>query len=147
MKKFVIVTVAVIVTSLLLALPLTGCEGEVSFTTASLSEAAMCQSVDENKLPIDATDAFTTDTPEIFCSVKLSHAPSDTAIKAEWIYIEGELEDVSNYLIDEWSTTTDGTRYISVSITRPYNGWPRGDYKIVLYIDGKEELSTPFTVQ
>lgn len=147
MKKFAILTVTITIASLLLVLPLTGCGGEVSFTTASLSEATMCQSVDENMQPVDATNVFTTDTPEIFCSVKLSNAPPDTEIKAEWIYIEGELEDVSNYQIDEWSTTTDGTRYISVAVTRPYDGWPRGDYKVVLYIDGKEELSVPFTVE
>lgn len=147
MRKFAIFAVSMIIASLLLAIPLTGCEGEVSFTTASLSEATMCKSVDEDMKPLDITDVFTTDTPEIFCSVKLSNAPSDTEIKAEWIYIEGELEDTSNYLIAEWSTTTDGTRHIGVSMTRPSAGWPKGEYKVVLYIDGKEELSVPFTVE
>ena len=147
MNKISILVVAIVTASLLLAIPLAGCEGEVSVTTASLSEATMCQGVDKDMRPLDTTDVFDTDTPEIFCSVKLSNAPPDTEFKAEWIYVEGELEDMSNYLIDEWSTTTDGTRYISASITRPDNGWPRGDYKAVLYIDGKEELSVPFTVK
>lgn len=107
----------------------------------------MCRSVDEDMQPVDAISVFNINTPEIFGSFKLSNAPSDTEIKAEWIYIRGEAEDLSNYLIDEWSTTTDGTQYISVSMTRPYDGWPRGEYKVVLYIDGKEKLSVPFTVE
>ena len=41
----------------------------------------------------------------------------------------------------------NGTHYISTSMTRPYDGWPRGDYQVVLYIDGKEKLSVPFTVE
>jgi len=147
MKKYSILTFIITVTLLLLVIPSTGCEGEVSFTTAALSEATMCQGVDKDMQPLDTTDIFATDTPEIFCSVKLSNAPPDTDFRAEWIYIEGELEDISNYLIDEWSITTEGTRYISISLVRPDNEWPRGDYKAVLYINGAEELVVPFTLQ
>jgi hypothetical protein len=146
MKKYPIFMIVIIITSILLSIPLTGCQVEVSLTTASLSEATMCQSVDKDMRPVRATSVFNTDTPKIFCSVKLSNAPSDTEIKAEWIYIEGE-EDLKNYLIDDWSVTTDGTHYISTSMTCPYDGWPRGEYNIVLYIDGKEKLSVPFTVK
>ncbi len=147
MKKYPILIIAIIITSLLLAMPLAGCEGEVSFTTASLSEATMCQSVDKDMRPVNAISVFNADTPKIFCSVKLSNAPPDTEIKAEWIYIEGEVEDLNNFMIDDWSATTEGTHYISTSMTRPYDGWPRGEYNIVLYVDGEEKLSVPFTVK
>jgi len=146
MRKVVIFIVATMAL-LLLSIPITGCEREVSFTTASLTEATMCQSVDDSMQPLNATDVFAPDTSEIFCSVKLSNAPPDTEVKAEWIYIEGELEDISNYLIDEWSLTANGTQYLSHSITIPDAGWPKGDYKIVLYVNGEEELSVPFAVK
>jgi len=80
MKKFATLII-VTITSLLLATPLVGCEGEVSFTSASLSEATMCQSVDKDMRPVHAISVFNTGTPEIFCSVKLSSAPPDTEIK------------------------------------------------------------------
>jgi hypothetical protein len=147
MKKFAVFIVSVIVVSLLLAIPLTGCEAEVSFTTASLSEASMCQSVDKDMRPLNAADVFTTDTPEIFCSVKLSNAPADTEVKAELIYVKGELEGVTNHLITDYSLTADGTRYLSFSVIKPDAGWPKGEYNVVLYVDGKEKLSVPFTVQ
>jgi len=146
MRRVAILVVAIIAASLLLAVTLAGCEGEVSFTTASLSEVTMCQGVDENWQPVDATDVFAVDTPEIFCSAKLSHAPDGTEVSAEWIYIEGEMEDLSNYLIDTWSATA-GSGYLYASLTRPDNGWPKGDYQVVFYIDGKEELSVPFSVR
>jgi hypothetical protein len=147
MKKSIVFIASIIVASLLLAISLTACEAGVSVTTASLSEATMCQSVDEDMRPIDATDVFTTDTPEIFCSVKLSHAPSDTDVKAEWIYVQGELEGTENYLIGDYSLTAEGTLYLSFSLTKPDAGWPKGEYKVILYVDGKEKLSVPFTVQ
>jgi hypothetical protein len=116
-------------------------------TAASLSEATMCKSVDSLKRPIDKTDVFAPDTPEIFCSIKVSNAPPDTKIKAEWIYIQGEAEGLKNYSMESWSTETEGTRYIYASITRPDKGWPNGDYKVVWYIDGTEQMTVPFKVQ
>jgi len=68
-----------------------GCSGEVSFTTAKLSEATMCLGVDGENKPLNATDTFGVNTPEIFCSVKLSNAPEDTEVGSEWIYVKGEL--------------------------------------------------------
>ena len=143
MKKSPLFITSIVVASLLFAISLTACE----VTTASLSEATMCLSVDSDMRPVDATDIFATDTPEIFCSVKLSSAPSDTDVKAEWIYVQGELEGTENYLIDDYTLTAEGTVYLGFSLTEPDAGWPIGEYKVVLYVDGEEKLSVPFTVQ
>jgi len=143
MKKSPLFIASIISASLLLAISLTACE----VTTASLSEATMCRSVDSDMRPVDATDIFTTDIPEIFCSVKLSSAPPDTEVKAEWIYVQGELEGTENYLIDDYTLTAEGTLYLGFSLIEPDAGWPKGEYKVILYVDGKEKLSVPFTVQ
>ena len=143
MKKSQLSIASIVVASLLSAISLTACE----VTTASLSEATMCLSVDSDMRPLNATDIFATDTPEIFCSVKLSSAPSDTEVKAEWIYIQGELEGTQNYLIDDYTLTAEGTTYLGFSLTEPDAGWPTGEYKVILYVDEEEKLSVPFTVQ
>jgi len=143
MKKSPLLIASIIIASLLPAISLTACD----VTTASLSEATMCRSVDNDMRPIDATDIFATDTPEIFCSVKLSSAPPDTEVKAEWIYVQGELEGTENYLIDDYTLTAEGTLYLGFSLTKPEAEWPKGEYKVILYVDGKEKLSVPFTVQ
>lgn len=82
-------------------------------------------------------------------SARLSYLllPPDTEVKAEWIYVQGELEGTENYLIDDYSLTAEGTLYLSFSLTEPDAGWPKGEYKVILYVDGKEKLSVPFTVQ
>ena len=53
----------------------------------------------------------------------------------------------TNYLIDANSITTDGTLYLGFSLNRLGEAWAKGDYKIVLYVDGKQELSVPFCVR
>ena len=124
-----------------------GCSGEVSFTTAKLSEGTMALGIDDDTKPVNPTTVFSPEAEEIFCSVKLSNSPQDTEVNSTWIYVQGELEDTENYEIDSYAVTTDGTRYLQFSMSRPANGFPRGEYKLVLSIDGKEELNLPFTVE
>jgi hypothetical protein len=129
-----------------LAVPLAGCTGGVGFptasTTPSLSQATTCKSVNpQTGEPIEPTTTFAPDTPEIFGSAKLSNAPAGTEIKSEWIYVPEDL------LVDTSSTSAEGTRYLSSSITRPGSSWPMGDYKLVLYLNGQEAASVSFKVQ
>ena len=131
----------------LLAIPLMGCEAEVSLTTASLSEATITTAVDDNMQPLDATNVFAPDTPTIWCSVKLSFAPPDTEVKAQWLYIGGEATELTNSVLYEDVGTESGSYYLGFSLSPPASGWPRGNYMVKFYIDGKEELSVPFTVQ
>ena len=120
---------------------------KVILSTASLSEATMTENVDDYLRPLDATDVFNIDAPEIHCSVKLSNAPLDTEVKGEWIYIEGEEEGLENYMIDSNTIITEGTRYLNFSLSIPDNGWPVGEYEIVLSINGKEKMRVPFFIK
>jgi hypothetical protein len=124
-----------------------GCGGEVSFTTAKLSEATMAMGVTDDNKPVNATTVFSPETEEIFCSVKLSNAPSDTEVTSVWVYVGGEEEGLTNYEIDNYSVITEGTRYINFSLPKGDNDFPKGDYKLVLYVDGKESVALPFTVR
>ena len=120
---------------------------KVILSTASLSEATMTENVDDTMRPLNSTDVFNIDAPEIHCSVKLSNAPADTEIKGEWIYIEGEEEDLNNYMIDSTIIITEGSRYLDFSLSIPDNGWPVGEYELVLSINGKEKMRVPFFVK
>jgi len=151
-KRLFALVIIVLALAAVLTGPLAGCAGGVGFPAASptpsLGKATTCKSVDpQTKEPVEPTNTFTTDASEIFCSVKLSNAPSGTEISSEWIYVKGETGEVVNYLIDTWNTVTGGSGYLSFSITRPDAGWPAGDYKVVLYLDGNEASSVSFKVQ
>jgi hypothetical protein len=132
----------------ILGLSLMSCSAEVSFTTARLSEITMAKGIDETTYkPVEKTSTFSVDTPEIFLSAKFSNAPADTEIKSEWVYVEGEAEELRDYLIDSVSIDVSGTDYLFFSMPMPQQGWPRGQYEVTLYIDGKEAETVPFTVQ
>ncbi len=151
-KRFFTIAIALSALVAALAFPLAGCTGEIGFPTssgkASLSNATMCKSVDlETGEPIEPSDTFSTTTPLIFCAVKVSNVTPDTKISAEWLYLRQGANDETGLLIADWNTTTEGTHYIPLSIMSPENGWPTGDYKIVLYLDGNEKTSVPFKVQ
>jgi hypothetical protein len=123
-----------------------GSECSASFTTAKISQATMALSVDSDGKPVNPTNKFYTDTPAIYCSVIVSNAPEQTEVTSVWVYVRGEA-DLENYEIDSYGLTVEGTTYVYFYMNRPTNGWPAGEYKLVLYLDGKEETSVPFTVQ
>ena len=147
-------TVGVAVILMLAAMPLVGCAEEdgVSPATGLLSEATMARGVDDNNRPVDPTGVFSTDAEGFFCSFKLTDAPPDTKIKAEWVYVGGEVEAQTgkNYTIEVLNATAEGTCYTHVVMPLPpipdYE-WPRGDYKVILYVDDQKEVSVPFKVE
>lgn len=147
MKKLFVVMGAVVAVAML-AVPLCGCETEISFTTATLSNAQMAASIDPVTLePVDVVTQYTPESPIFYCSAELSHAPDDTEITAEWIYVQGEAEELAGFVLYEDMITTAGAGYIAFSLENDAGLWPRGDYQVILYIDGKESQSIDFTVE
>jgi len=125
-----------------------GCSGGMKVSTAGISEAIMCSGVNpQTGQPVDNVDIFDTSAPEIFCSVKLSNTPSDTEVRAVWIYIGGEIKELSNHVIDEYTLTAEGNSYVFFSLSASSKGWPQGDYAVKLYLDGIEKMTVPFTVR
>lgn len=133
--------VAILVLLTLVAIPLTGCV-KVVYSTASLSEATICKSVNLTTMaPIERADVFPPDFDIIYCSVKLSNAPSNTQVKVQWF-------DNNNQQLLEKTITADGTRYIASSITRATDApFTTGNYAVKFFLNGKEQVTVPFTLQ
>jgi hypothetical protein len=142
-----VLALAVLAVTVLLLLPLAGCQCEASFSSASLSEGTMCRNINpQTHQPLDKTDIFSPDTEVINCTVKLSNAPADTEVKTQWTYVKGDVPGVTNYQMGEYSVKTDGTRYISFSLDAPDKGFPNGDYTVTCLVNGKKQLTVPFSV-
>jgi hypothetical protein len=145
MKKFYHLA-AILVILALVAIPLTGCVKVVyetpSSQQASLSEATMCKSVNLTTMaPIERADVFPPDFDIIYCSVKLSNAPPNTEVKAQWF-------DNNNQQLLEKTVTADGTHYIASSITRATAApLTTGNYSVKLFLNGKEQVTVPFKLQ
>jgi len=132
---------------LILFLLTTGCAERTGDTKAGISDCAVSQGTTVDGKPVNPTTVFAPDTKIIYCSAKLSNLPDDTEIVSAWIYIGGEVANLTNYEIGRFSIFTHGTDYVSFSLTRPDKGFPRGDYKVVLSIKGKNSATVPFTVE
>jgi len=106
----------------------------------------MARGVDDNR-PVGVTTTFTIEDNAIFCSARLSRAPRDTVVKAKWIYVKGELEELSNEVLATGSVTSSGTQYISFSLLRGNQIWARGEYRVILSIADKELVDLPFEIK
>lgn len=147
-----IITVFVLVTILF-----TGCVNkEASPGDGVISEVTMSKSVSKDARPVDPTNVFTADTKDIYLSFKVSHFPVGTEIKVDWIYVGGDPEAEAitgkNYLAETQTATVmkEGAGYTNTVYSRDvpgYEGWPKGDYKVVLSVDGQEKASTYYKVQ
>jgi pSer/pThr/pTyr-binding forkhead associated (FHA) protein len=145
----VIAGVIIVAGVLLAVLLIPGREGGApQSTTASLSEATMCRSVDpQTAKPVEPVEVFTPDTEAIYCSVKLSDATPDTEITAHWVYIRGEAKDIINTVLHEDIRTESGSTYLSFSMPHPKTGFVKGNYVVRLLIYDTQQLSVPFTVE
>jgi len=123
-------------------------QGEVADSTASLSEAALCSSIDLlTGKPIGSVNIFPSDTPTIICSVKVSGANFSDQIKSRWVYIGGDYEDFSGKTVMEASTKVEGQEYVSFSISRAEGkNFLTGDYSVKLFAGDKEPVNLDFKV-
>ena len=112
-----------------------------------LRGASMALSVDATTLkPLETTDVFKKDTPIIYCSVLLVNAPENTLISSYIFMIKGE-GGKENSKSNSSSVEADGSCFLSFSWRRPGNAWTSGDYKVVISVNGKEDLTVPFRIE
>ena len=132
-----------------------GCQ-EPSSATGVVSEITMSTGVDSNNRPVNTTTVFPADAEGFYCSFKLSGFPVGAQVEAQWIYVGGDpqAEAVTgkNYVAEtqKATVTKKGQGYTYTAYAQPgipdYT-WPKGDYKVVINVDGLEKASTTFKVQ
>lgn len=141
----------------LATLPFIGCgKNEASPSGGTVSEVTMTTAVDQNDRPLNPTSVFPTDADVFICSFKLSSFPVGSKVKAEWIYVGGDPEveaQIGRNQVIEVQTgtiTEEGSGYTATAYQRPplpdYR-WPKGDYKVVIYVDDQEKASVSFKVE
>jgi hypothetical protein len=148
------ITVVLILATVLVA----GCGQQgANLTNGVVSEITMSTSVDSNNRPVNPTTVFPIDAVGFYCSFKLSGFPVGAKLEAQWIYVGGDTEAEAitgkNYVAETQTATitTEGQGYTYTVYTRGgiagYENWPKGDYKVVINVDGQEKASTYFKVQ
>ena len=119
---------------------------EFNFSTANIDDVKMCTSINDNQCPSDNPN-FSPGTPEIFISCHLNNAPENTEVEFAWFYYGQEKIAIDAVKLN--SGDQIGTLNLQSSFTRPNNGWPVGEYEVVITILGteKEAVIKKFSVQ
>ena len=143
-----LVVIVLILTTVLVA----GCGKKYTVEDAVISEVTMAAAVDSEGRPLQPTDVFGTDIQTFYCSLKLSHFPPGTQIKAEWIIMAGQtmIGISDNTVLQTSMGIVEGDGYTYVELTRSdYEGvkWPVGDYMVIFYVEDVEKARVSYRVE
>jgi hypothetical protein len=95
-----------------------------------------------------AQTVFAPDAPTIVLHAEVQDMPKGAKIAADWIAVKTDVAP-ANYKIDSAAIEIDkdiASDEASFSLSRPNAGWPVGDYRVDLSINGKVAKSAPFKV-
>lgn len=117
----------------------------INWSTARIAEVFMTS--DLSGAPSTRTDVFPQDVERIYCMIKLAYAPDSTDVSSKWIFIGGPGSELKNYDIATDTIESKGHDEINFYVSRPEKGFPKGDYLLKLFIDGRKKKEIPFTVK
>jgi hypothetical protein len=93
-----------------------------------------------------AKKVFTPNTAQIFLTARLADVKSGSKLKGVWIAEKTKVTP-PNYQIDSTEMTVGSLMNLATfSLSKPTAGWPTGDYRVELSIDGKPAGSVRFSV-
>jgi hypothetical protein len=91
---------------------------------------------------------FAPRTPKIFLTGNLLEAPQGTKVKSVW-HAEKTVAAPPNYVIDSAEVTVGAGKNprIDFWMVKPNAGWPVGDYRVDLLVNGKKTTEVKFKVK
>lgn len=100
----------------------------------------------DGTVPVDITDRFEPDSPSIHAVLVLEGAKTGTKVMGTWVSVDAI--ETPNYQIDlsEVETKAQGDARVHFKISKPQKGWPVGNYRLDVSVDGKFITSMPFSV-
>ena len=126
----------------LLAIVVSGCE--FSASTASIKSAELARGYQDGKA-VDVTTTFgPTDNP-LHCVVTLGNVPDGTKVKAAWTVVDAGDGQFKDQKIDE-TELQSGSGVLDFTLSNNQS-WPKGKYKVDLYLNGKLDRSVEFQVE
>jgi len=92
--------------------------------------------------------SYPASTPKFFLNAKIVDSVQETKVRAEWIS-EKTSAAPPNYVIDKVELTIGPQKdpIANFAISKPNAGWPPGDYRVDLYLDGKKAGEVKFKVK
>jgi len=105
---------------------------------SSVDDIVLTTALDADYCPTDETTTFLSNGP-FNCSVKVSNLQAGSTLTSRWYYGEQFIKEI-NYRIQ-----AGGQGCVGFEMTSP-NPWPRGGYRVEIYLDGQLERTASFAV-
>ncbi len=97
--------------------------------------------------PVTVQNTFSTTTPEIFITFSIRDYPIGTDIQADWYYLDGVTSIDDGYIDSSLIEVEFEDQVAYISLTRPTNGWPVGEYEVDFFAGDDYVISVSFTVE
>jgi hypothetical protein len=119
-----------------LAIAVSACSVIVS--GSSVDDIVLTTALDADYCPVDKVTIFSPN-GAFNCSVKVSNLQTGSTLTSRWYYGEQFIDEV-NYRIQ-----AGGNGCVGFELTSP-NPWPRGGYRVEVYLDGELQRTATFAV-
>ena len=97
---------------------------------------------------IESQAMFPATTPDIMVNANLENVVEGTVIEVQWVYVNGELGQTVEIADTVFRKGDASITSMYAILRRPDNGWPQGDYQVILTSDESnvDPISQPFSI-
>ncbi len=106
---------------------------------SSINDIVLTTALDADYCPVDDVTVSAADRP-FYCSVQVSNLRTGSTVTSRWYFGEQFIEEI-NYQVE-----AGGFGCVGFELTSP-NHWPKGGYRVEVYLNGHFERSTTFAVR
>jgi len=92
--------------------------------------------------PITETSSFTSSTAEIYATFDIDGYDIGTEVVGQWYYVTDDMMITDVSLVTEYEN-----QYAYFSLTRPFAGWPLGQYRVDILINDDVVDSVDFVIE
>ena len=116
-------------------------------TPSDSVKAVLASDVTGEYAPIDPTSTFSTDSPKVYLAFTTTDLPSGSTLSAVWVAEKVDADVSPNYVIDHADLKVSGSQAGDFSLSSPAAGFPKGNYRVDLYLNGTLIELFSFTVK
>ena len=99
--------------------------------SAHIEDVKVCTSLNGSECDGDQS-VFNINTSQIVVSCKLENPPMDTDVEFAWFYLSDVRTEIDRVKVSNGDKI--GNLDLHSSLNKPNNGWPLGDYEVVITI-------------
>jgi hypothetical protein len=103
---------------------------------ASIDDIVLTTGLNADFCPLDEVTSFSPEST-FYCSLKVSNLRPGSTVSSRWYYAEQFIDEV------DYEVRTGGSGCVGFELSSP-DPWPRGRYRVEIYLNGRLEREAAF---